>query len=297
MELQQLRGFQEVVRTGSFTQAAQKLFVSQSAVSQQVRALEQELGCPLIIRGRRGVELTPAGDALHRRVRRVLADIDAVQDEIQGLGQSVQGRVRMATSDTNCTYVLPSVLQRFSDRYPDVEVDIRNKMSRDVGQLCLSDEVDFGLATLVKTDRSLQTDPLFEREDVWICPPTHELATRASVRAATAGRYPLLVLERGSRSRDFLDDTLRRAGAAAHIAMELGSIEIIKRFVEIGFGIALVPAVAVAREVAEQRLAAVRALGVERHAIGLVRHRGRPPSPACTALVQMMKEELTGQRL
>ena len=294
MELQQLRGFYEVAREGSFTRAAARLFLTQPAVSQQVKSLEEELGQALIVRGRRRVDLTAAGRALYARTTTVFAELAGARQELDAMGQVVRGRVILATSDTNCTYVLPTVLRRFRTRYPQVEVDIRNKMSSEVRQLTLSDHVDFGLVTLPARDRGLRAEPLFERGDVWICPPGHELSVRKSIRPATVGRFPLLALERGSQSRALLDDVLQRAGVRPRPAMELGSIEIIKRFVEIGFGIALVPAVSVVREVAEGRLVAVAALGFDNRSIGLVRHRGRPESPAAAALAQMMREDLSG---
>lgn len=294
MELQQLRGFYAVAREGSFTGAARHLFITQPAVSQQVKALEEELGQMLVVRGRRGVRLTTAGEALYVRATTILAELDAARNELDAFGQVVRGRVTLATSDTNCTYVLPDVLRRFRAAFPEVEVDIRNKMSSEVQQLILADEVDFGLVTLPVQARGLRTEALFERADSWICAADHELASRRVIRTGTAGKYPLLALERRSRSRAWLDTALQHAGVTPTLAMELGSIEIIKRFVEIGFGIALVPSVSVQREVADGRLAMIGAQGMARRAIGLVRHRGRPESPAAAALAQMMREDLAG---
>lgn len=297
MELQQLRGFYEVAREGSFTRAADKLHLTQPAVSQQVKALEGEVGQLLVERGRRGVRLTEAGEALFRRARSVLAEVAAAREELDAMGQGLRGRVLLATSDTNCTYVLPAVLRRFREQFPAVAVDIRNKMSSEVSALVLADDIDFGLATLPVRDRGLETEPLFERGDVWICPAGHPLARRKSVQPATAGRYPLLALERRSQSRALLDEVLLAAGITPVLAMELGSIEIIKQFVEIGFGIALVPAVSVAREVADGRLAAVGARGMARRAVGLVRHRGRPLSAAAMALLELIRDNLSGARI
>ena len=215
MELQQLRGFCEVARQGSFTRAADKLFLTQPAVSQQVRSLEEELGQSLLERGRKGVRLTHAGEALFRRARSVLGELAAARAELEEMGTHVRGRVLMATSDTNCTYVLPPVLRRFRERFPEVDVDIRNKMSSEIGQLVLADEIDFGLATLPIRDRGLSTEPVFERSDVWICPPGHPLSGRQAVLPATAGRHPLLALERGSQSRSLLDWPSSAAARAA----------------------------------------------------------------------------------
>ncbi|MDA0336567.1 MAG: LysR family transcriptional regulator [bacterium] len=297
MELQQLRGFYEVAREGSFTRAAARLFLTQPAISQQVKALEEELGQALIVRGRRAVELTAAGHALYERTTTIFAELEGARQELDAMGQIVRGRVLLATSDTNCTYVLPNVLRRFRARYPEVKVDIRNKMSAEVRQLTLADQVDFGIVTLPARERGLRSEPLFVRGDVWICPPGHALAGRQSIRPATAGRFPLLALERGSQSRAVLDEVLQRAGVAPRLAMELGSIEIIKQFVEIDFGIALVPAVSVVREAAEGRLLTIGAQGFDGRSIGLVRHRGRPESPATAALTQMIREDLAGVQI
>jgi DNA-binding transcriptional LysR family regulator len=294
MELQQLRGFYEVAREGSFTRAAARLFLTQPAVSQQVKALEEELGQELIVRGRRGVGLTEAGEVLYARTGTILGELEAARQELDALGQVIRGRVILATSDTNCTYVLPPVLRRFRQRYPEVEVDIRNKMSSEVRQMTMEDQIDFGLVTLPARDKGLRAESLFTRGDVWICPQGHELANKRSVQPVTAGRFPLLALERGSQSRALLDEVLQRAGVTPRLAMEVGSIEIIKQFVEIGFGIALVPAVSVVREAAEGRLCTVVARGFEHRGIGLVRHRGRPESPAAAVLAQMMREDLSG---
>lgn len=272
------------------------MFLTQPAVSQQIRALEEELGQSLLERGRKGVRLTDAGEALFRRARSVLGEVAAARAELEEMGTGVRGRVLLATSDTNCTYVLPPVLRRFRERFPEVEVDIRNKMSPEIGELVLADEIDFGLATLPIRSRGLSTEPVFERRDVWIFPPGHPLSGRKAVLPTTAARHPQLALERGSQSRSLLDAVLRGAGAAPSIAMELGSIEIIKRFVEIGFGVALVPQVSVAAEAAEGRLAAVAARGVPRRSIGLVRHRGRPASQAAAALMELIRGELAGLR-
>ncbi len=296
MELQQLRGLCEVAREGSFTRAARNLFVTQSAVSQQIRSLEEELGHPLVERIRNGARLTAAGHCLYRRARAVMEELRQAREEIDAESAVVGGRVVMATSDTNCTYILPPVLQAFRELFPRVEVDIRNKMSSEIAPLVLDDEIDFGLATLPLQHPRLQTEALFERRDVWICPSNHPLADRKRLNAKAVAGYPLLALERGSQSRVLFDDLFRRAGLAPQLAMELGSIEVLKRFVEIGFGMALVPKISVTEEVEAGRFIGITATGVTRRSVGLVLHRTRKPSAATAALVERMRVQLSGMR-
>lgn len=297
MELHQLRGFYEIAKGGSFTSAADRLYLTQPAISLQVKALEEELGEVLLDRNRKGVRLTVAGEILYAQAREIFGHLATAREEIDALRDVLRGRLAIGTSDTNCTYILPELLRRFRARFPLVELDMRNKMSPEVCQLVLDDEVDLGLVTLPVRHRRLSNEKLFTRRDVLVCPPDHPLAERRRVQLATVAGYPLLVLEQGSRTRALLEETFHQAELDLEIAMNLGSIEVIKRFVEIGMGIALVPKVAVAEEEAAGRLRVISVTGLEARATGLVVHRGRRRSPAAQAFVTMLREDLKGRAL
>ena len=212
MDLHQLRSFYEIVREQSFTRAADKLFLTQPAISLQIKALENELDELLLERNRRQLRLTPAGEILFAHAKAVLARLEQAHDDIAALKQVLRGRLAIGTSDTNCTYVLPNVLAEFRARYPAVELDIRNRMSPEVSNLVLNDEVEFGLATLPVKHRDLVSESLFERRDVLICPPDHALGKRRRIRLKQLAEYPFLVLERGSTSRQLLDEVFSTAG-------------------------------------------------------------------------------------
>ena len=299
MELHQLRGFFEIAREGSFTRAADKLYLTQPAISLQLKALEEELGEMLFERTRKSAELTPAGEILFRRARAVFEELSTARDEIAALQEVLRGRLVIGTSDTNCSYVLPQVLQQFRQCYPEVEIDIRNKMSSEVGRMVLADEVDLGLATLPVRHRSLTNEILFARRDVLICRADHRMAKKRSTTLKTVAAFPLLALEQGSTTRKLMDEMFMRADLGVDIIMNLGSIEVVKRFVEIGLGLglALVPKVAVAAEEAEGRLAAVPVAGLPARDIGLVEHRGRRRSKATQAFVEMLQAQFAGRKL
>ncbi len=292
MDFYQLRSFCEIARQGSFTRAADKLFLTQPALSLQVKALEEELGEGLFERVPNHLRLTVAGELLYGHAQAVLARLEMARGEISALRQELRGRLVLATSDTNCTYVLPGVLQDFREKHPRVEIEIRNKMSPEVARLVLDHEVDLGLATLPVRHRDLLGEELFARQEVAICPPGHPLAKkkRASLKEVVA--YPLLALEQGSTSRRFLEEVCRRAQVELRPAMDLGSIEVLKRFVEIGMGLALVPRVAVDEEVEAGRLQVVEVRGLPRRAVGLVEHRGRQRSPVVAAFVELLKKRI-----
>ncbi len=299
MELHQLRGFHEIARQGSFTKAADRLFLTQPAISLQLKALEEEVGEALLERGHKRIRLTPAGEILLRRTRAVLAELDSAHAEIASLRQELRGRLVIGTSDTNSTYVLPDVLRSYRESYPLVEVDIRNKMSTEVGRLVVDDEVDLGLATMPIRDRERlgESQALFTRQDVLICPADHALASRKQIALKAVAELPLLALEPGSTTRYLLDQSFRQADLKPRVSMNLGSIEVIKRFVEIGFGVAIVPKIAIGQEVANGRLHSMAVRGLSPRPIGLVEHRGRRRSPAAAAFVGLLKESLGGRAL
>ena len=292
MELNQLRGFYEIARERSFTRAADKLFLTQPAISLQVKALEEELGEQLFERTRKDILITPAGEILLHRIREVFERLDLAREEIAALQHELRGRLVVGTSDTNCTYILPEILRAFRQQHPYVELDIRNRMSSEIMPLVLNNEVDFGIVTLPVRHRDLVSETLFARSDVFICAPGHELAQRKLVRLEEVGEQPLLALERGSTSRQLLEDDFRRVGVVPEVAMNLGGIDVIKRLVEIGLGVALVPRVAVREEVEAGRLVAVRVRGMAPRQIGLVEHRGRRRGPSALAFLEMVKTHI-----
>ena len=290
MDLYQLRGFYEIVREQSFTRAAEKLFLTQPAISLQIKALETELQEMLLERNRRQIRLTPAGEILFLHARDIFARLEEAHSDIAALKSVLRGRLAIGTSDTNCTYILPGLLAEFRGRHPEVELDIRNRMSPEVGNLVLNDEVEFGLATLPVKHRDLFGEALFERRDVLICPPDHALGKRKRVGLKQVAEHPFLALERGSTSRQLLDELFRHEGLELQVEMNLGGIEILKRYVEIGLGIALVPEVAVEEEVAAGKLHALQVNGLVKRKIGLVEHKGRRRSQATTAFLDLLEE-------
>ncbi|MYF93896.1 MAG: LysR family transcriptional regulator, partial [Gemmatimonadetes bacterium] len=263
----------------------------------QIKALENELDEILLERNRRQLRLTPAGEILFAHAKAVLARLEKARDDIAALKQVLRGRLAIGTSDTNCTYILPNVLAEFRARYPEVELDIRNRMSPEVSNLVLNDEVDFGLATLPVKHRDLVCESLFERRDVLICPPDHALGKRRRIGLKQLAEYPFLVLERGSTSRQLLDEVFQRQGLALQVEMTLGGIEIIKRYVEIGLGIALVPEVAVEAEVAAGKVRAIQVNGLAKRQIGLIEHRQRRRSPATEAFLALLREFVSAGKI
>jgi DNA-binding transcriptional LysR family regulator len=289
MDLDQMRGFLETAREKSFTKAAAKLFLTQPAVSLQVKALETELGTQRFERRGKQVLLTDAGRLLYERSEVILELVTRVHQDMASLGVLKTGRLRVGTSDTNCAYVLPPVVKAFREAYPGVELRLTDRMSADVVRLVMDGNVDFGLATLPVGDMRVKTEFLFFREDVMICPTGHPLARQEHVSLQEVTAYPMLMLAQGSTSRAMLDRVLLQLNLTAHMVMELGSIEVIKRFVEIGLGVALVPEVAVREEVLGKRIVAVRVVDLPAREVGLVQRQNGHLSRAAEVFLAFLK--------
>lgn len=295
MELIQLRSFFTIARERSVTRAAARLGLTQPALSLQIKALEAELGETLFARQRRQMQLTQAGEILYRYVQTVLATLDEARVEMAALQQLLRGRLAMATSDTNSAYVLPPVLRQFCKQYPQVRIDIRNRMSSQVLQLVVEHEVDFGLATLPVTHRQVTTEALFQRQEVLVCPSDHPLSQETAVSLAQVSPYPLLALSPGSTSRQLLDMAFQHAGVPMQVAMNLSSMEVMKRFVESGLGVAVMPRIAVADEAQHGRLVAIPITDLPARTIGLVERKDTRRSPAAVAFLHLLRTHIPAQ--
>jgi len=256
-----------VARHGGFSAAARALGKTQSAVSQAVLALERDLGQPLLSRRARAVRPTQAGSLLLEHAERVEAELAQAARKLAALREVRGGRLVIGTSDTLAYYALPQVLSAFRARHPDVELVLETRPSPATALALAAGDVDVGVITLplprglrhrgAPLERAISCEPLAPQPEVLIAPPAHRLARRKRVRFAELTGEPLLLLGRGSAGRDFVDRELQRAGVRPQVVMEMNSVELLKRMVELGFGLSIVPALAVEREVRARDLSAV----------------------------------------
>jgi len=291
MELSRLEAFRAVAKEKNFTKAAARIFRTQPAVSQAVAALEDDLAEKLFIRRGRQVRLTQAGEILLGHVEEAFHLLDQGRRQVAALKGLEAGALTICASDTTCCYVLPEVLGRFRREHPAVEVRLINRPSPEAAGLVAGYEADLGIVTLPLEHAGLKTRRLILREDVAVCEPEHPLARRRRIRFEDLLPYPLLLLDRGSNTRAYIDQRLAQAGREARIIMETGSIEVIKRLVRLGFGVSLVPRVSVQEEVIAGHLAAIRVFRRDecRH-LGLITPHRTVPSPAAEAFTAMLDE-------
>lgn len=292
LSYEQMAAFQAVAHHGSFSKAGRALLRSQSAVSLQVARLEEALGKRLFDRTTKRVALTEAGDILLRYLTQIDGLLRQAVQELADLDQLTRGRLVLCMSDTTACYRLPTLLQQYRRQHPGIEVVVRNATSPQTVEAVCTHEVDLGIVTLAALKPELEAIPLFSRHDVLICPPHHPLAHRASVLLKDLEHYPLIVLDQRCASRRLLDTQCARARVRLPIAMELSSIEVVKRFVRIEAGLSIVPAVAVAEDVRSGTLAAVRIDDLQHQPVvrmGVIYKKGRYLSRAAQSFVAALQ--------
>ena len=261
MELFQLRGFLRVAEEGNITRAADALCLTQPAVTQQIRALERDLGTALFDRTGRGVVLTAAGDALRDYASRSLAILDESRQAIADLEAGEAGQLVLGAGVTTSILQLPEWLREFLKSYPRVDVVVRTGTSNRVAELATRREIDLGLVTSPVSDPDLRVVALYEEEIVTVAPPGHAL-THGNAGLDELADASLILFPRGTGFREYMDQVLAEAGIAAEPKMETDSVEATKSLVAVGLGVAFLPGAAVESEVRSGQLARVEIAGL-----------------------------------
>ena len=265
MDVRQLEMFRAVAEEGGFTRAAQRLRVSQSAVSRQVKLLEDELGGRLLHRSGKGVTVTPTGELLLKTANRIHRDIQDVAWEISETQKLQRGMLRLGGGMTVCMYVLPRLLKKFRSLYKDVELRVTSGTSETILRQVRNHEVDLGLLTLPIVASDLEVHPVLKEEMVVVTAPRHPLSRQRTVEARSLGRYPLILFERGSNTRKVLDEFFLEEEIPVNVAMETENVEVIKAMVGSGLGISLIPYAAIARDMRTGRFGWARIRGRRLH--------------------------------
>ena len=245
--VRQLRAFCHAARLGSITQAAAHLGLSQPAVSLHVRELEHELRAVLFDRGASGIRLTSAGEALYELAGPLVDGTDALSvNFMDRIDDGISGRLQLAASVAGASVVLPPFIREFRDRYPGVRLRVRNCLLSEGVRLLLDDEVEFVLG--VKDpypEDTLEYRQILPYDIVLITSPDHPLAGRESVSPQEASAWPAIVPTPGSYSRQFGETAARQFGFDATAVIRVGGWEVIKRYVEQGLGISVVPSISI----------------------------------------------------
>ena len=285
MQLQDLTVFATVAAERSFSRAAKRLHRTQPAVSQAIRRLEEELGDRLFDRSSRDGTLTEAGRLLQDYATRLLQMAADAGVAVRELQQVRRGRVVIGANEAAVHSLLP-IVGRFGDAHPQIHVEVRRVASRQMAAAVLDRSLDFGVLTFQPAEKALQAVSLGHDELVMLTPPDHPLAARRRVTIEEVGRERVIAHNDPSPARERVLRLYERRHASINIQIALPSLDGIKRAVEMGLGVAVLPRRCALAEIASARLAAVKVpeLASPRQ-IRLVFRRGAELSHAAQAFL------------
>lgn len=304
LNLNQLRVFRALLESSSITQAARALSISQPAASKQLAELEASVGVALVERRARGVRLTAAGEVLSRHARRLFQEEEAAERALKALLGLELGELAVGASTTNGNYIVPGLFVELHRSHPKVSLELEIANTARIRQRLIEGRLDLGLTEgLLETDSPeldrLSVEVFTHDEMVLILSPAHPLAAqRGPLPLRELTRLPFIVRERGSGTREVVEDALARRRLAIRPVMSLGSTEAVKNAVMAGLGAAFVSSLTVALELSSGRL---RALALEDfqllRALSLLALEGKPPSPLSAEFLRLLRERYPRETL
>lgn len=254
IDSQQLQAFATLARTASFTHTARELFLTQSAISHCIKALEADVGCRLFDRVGRKVTLTQAGEQLLKRADRVLGELRLAREELEQLGRWGHGRLRISAPVTICQYLLPAVLREFKESFPHCQLSIEPGDSREALEAVDQRRADLAVTLEPQGEDQFEFVPLFADDMTFIVSPHHPWAADGRVTRDDIARQSFIVYRRPSRTWRMIEGYLRDDGVVPNVAIELGTMDAIKELVKVGLGISVLATWVARRELGERSL-------------------------------------------
>lgn len=292
MHIETLKVFRDLVDLQSFSLAAERNFVTQSAVSQQVRALEDKFKRRLLerVRGRREIKLTAAGEVFYRECRNVLIAYDQMNEALRGLVGKIGGTVRVATVYSVGLHEMPAKVGEFMSKFPSAKIDLEYSRTTKVVRDVLNGNVELGVLAFPEARRGLTVVQMPAHRLVLICPPDHKLAKRSQIRAKDLNGMDFVLFERDTPTRKATDRILKEYGVEVKKIAEFDNIETIKRAVQVGFGLAIVPQPSVTDELRNGQLSVVKLAEKEwTRQVGVIFRSDRNLSLAAKKFVQLLE--------
>jgi len=286
MELSTLQALIAISETGSFSQAATQLFITQPAISKRILSLEQELEVKLIDRHSPGQSFTEAGQLLLASARRILAEVAAAEDQIRALGNEVGGKLSVGTSHHVGIHRLPPVLRKYTALFKDVELDLQFMDSEQASEKVENGALELAVVTLPEA-----CPPSLIASEIWpdplniVVPNEHPLASGNTVEPDELATYPAILPARGTITRSVLESALAPYDAEIRVAMDTNYLETIKMMVSVGLGWSVLPQSMMTKELVA---VSVRGLQMQR-SLGTLRLKHRSLSRAATSFMSQLE--------
>jgi LysR family transcriptional regulator, transcriptional activator of the cysJI operon len=291
MQVESFKVFRDLVESRSFSKAASLNFITQSAVSQQIRAMEERFRVPLIERSNKRFGLTREGQLLYEASKEIVFQFDSLQHQLSEMRNIVSGTIRLSTVYSIGLHELPPYLKKFLREFPSVNVHVEYRRSNQVYDEVSEGTSDLGLVAFPVQKKTLKVEPFRKDRLVLICVPTHPLASEAEITVDMLKKEKFIGFEPDIPTRKAVDKIFREAGLEVNPVMEFDNIETVKRAVEIGAGVSIVPSATVEQEVRDGTLATVEFKGrLYYRPLGIIYKAGRVLSPAMKRFLKTLKE-------
>ncbi len=236
IKLGQYKIFNEAASTLSFSLAAKNLFMSQSAVSQAINSLEKELDTALFIRRSKGINLTKEGLILHQHINSALELITSAENQILNFKDLKDGELTIGASDTISQYFLTQFLVLFHKRYPNVKIKVLNRTSLEMIELIKSGQIDLGFLNMPIEDESLTIKECLKVHDIFVSSKKeNKIYSDKDI-----SQMPLILIEKNTSSRQFIDNHFAKSGILLQPKIELGAHELLLKLAQVGLGISCV---------------------------------------------------------
>ncbi len=254
MQIETLQIFCDLAELKSFSRAAEKNMISQSAVSQQLAQLEKSFNTPLIDRHKKSFGLTPAGELFYNTSKDLLSRYENFQSSLNYLKNSAKSKISIAAIYSIGMYSLQSYIKKFIAIHPEVHLDIEYLDDAEIYNRLLLGKIDIGLVALPRTNPDIQVFDFVSEPLVFVCSPQHQFAKKSSIDVYMLQYQPFIAFERNLPTRNCIDQFLLRYNVAVKPVMEFDNVEIIKRVVEINAGVSIMPETTIKNELANGTL-------------------------------------------
>lgn len=295
MHIETFQVFCDLVETTSFSEAAARNGISQSAVSQQIRTLEKRFKVTLLERGRRNFSVTPEGEVFLKAAQSILKAYYGIGQDLGTMRDVVAGPLTIATVYSIGFHELPPYLETFRERFPEVDLQVHYRRSNQVYADVSENLADLGLVAYPQERKGVEIEPAWKDKLVVICPPNHPLAKRDSLELKVIDGQRFISFEPDLPTRKAIDDMFTQAGIQVKEVVEFDNIETVKRGVLIENAISIVPSESVRSEVKSGTLAQITINGkFVWRPLGIVRRRTKAITPAMREMIQLLKQKETG---
>ncbi|WP_425477472.1 LysR family transcriptional regulator [Dyella solisilvae] len=293
----QMRAFVYTVKLGTLTRAAEALFLSQPSVSLQLQALERELGVTLLERRRRRINLTDAGEALYELARPLVEGWENLDRDFQARVKGLQGgRLTIAAGSSTIQYLLPDLVRRYREQFPEVHLQLANVTGKDGLALLRADEADFAVGSMLDVPNDIAWAPVYHYDPMLITPLDHPLAGKSSLTLQDLSPYGLILPPQRLSTYRLVDLVFQQRQVPYRVAIEVGGWEVIKEYVAMGLGISIVTGICITE--ADRSRLAVRNMKqyFPQRSYGVVMRKGKFLTAEARAFVDLIRPGLLTHR-